>query len=305
MKNQKFKIILYLYLFVIQFDFYSKASILDTTQVNNIVKSKLAIILGATSLTLGASYFYVQNVWWSDNKQSFHFDNGADYLYAKNVDKCAHFMGGLVSAELMNDALNWAGINNKNSYLYAFLLGTTMHAFIEIKDGFAETYGFSIGDLAAGTIGSSIPYLKYKFPTLNALNFKYSYYQHDDFYFKQFKHADWLDDYMNHTYWVTANVGDWLPKNSKAKKIWPNFLCIAAGFGVDNTLNWYNKGVNLAENKGKGNYEYYISLDIDWRKIIPQKNGGQKILARTLNYIKLPFPTLQFGSKTDFYWLFL
>jgi hypothetical protein len=54
-----------------------------------------------------------------------------------------------------------------------------------------------------------------------------------------------------------------------------------------------------------GNYEYYLSLDIDWRKIIPQKTSGQIILARTLNYIKIPLPTLRLGPSADFDWLFL
>jgi hypothetical protein len=277
----------------------------DTSTVKPPNKARLGLILGATGLTLGASYIYVQTAWWSGEKQSFRFDDGADYLYAKNVDKCAHFMGGLVTAEIMHDALKWAGVKENKAYFYSFLLGTTMHTFIELKDGFAKTYGFSIGDLGAGTVGSAIPYLKYKFPKLNALNFKFSYYQHDRFYYNQFKYADWLDDYMNHTYWVTASLNDWLPKGSKAEKIWPDFLCVAGGFGVDNTLNWYYKGVNFAENKGKGEYEYYLSLDIDWRKIIPQKTDGQKILARTLNYIKIPLPTVRLGPTTEFYWFFL
>lgn len=278
---------------------------LADTAVSSINKKRLAIVLGASSLTLAASYIYVQNVWWSENKQSFHLDDGADYKYAINLDKCAHLMGGLISAELTHDALKWTGLNENKAYLYSFVLGTTMHTFIEIKDGFAKTYGFSIGDIAAGTVGSAIPYLKYKFPKLNAFNFKFSYYKHDDYYFQQFSHGDWIDDYMNHTYWLTLSVNDWLPKGSKVEKVWPDFLCLAGGFGVDNTLNWYYKGINEPENKGKGNYEYYLSLDIDWRKIIPQKTDGQKILARTLNYIKIPLPTLRVGPSTEFYWLFL
>lgn len=270
-------------------------------------KKKQALVLGASSLTLGASYIYVQNAWWKNSSKSFHFDEGADYKYAKNLDKCAHVMGGLITAELVHDALKWTGMNDNQSYLYSFLLGTAMHSFIELKDGFAPTYGFSVGDLAAGTFGSAIPYLKYKFPKLKAINYKFSYYQHDRFFYnvKREGKADWIDDYMNQTYWLTLSVNDWLPKGSKAEKLWPDFLCIAGGFGVDNTLNNYYLGYNEDSFKGLGNYEYYLSLDIDWRKIIPQKTGGQIILARTLNYIKIPLPTLRLGPSTDFDWLFL
>ncbi|MCF8428893.1 MAG: YfiM family protein [Bacteroidia bacterium] len=270
-------------------------------------KNKLAIVLGTSTLTLAASYIYVQSVWWSKNDKDFHFDNGPDYLYAKNLDKCGHVMGGLITAELVHDAFKWTGLNDKKAFLYSFFLGTAMHTFIELKDGFAPTYGFSVGDLAAGTFGSSIPYLKYKFPKLKALNYKFSYYQHDRFFYNVPREgqADWIDDYMNHTYWLTLSVNDWLPKGSKVEKIWPDFLCIAGGFGVDNKLNNYYMGLNEKIYKGSGEYEYYVSLDIDWRKIIPQKTSGQIILARTLNYIKIPLPTLRLGPTSEFYWLFL
>jgi hypothetical protein len=198
-------------------------------------------------------------------------------------------------------------MKENKSYFYSFLLGFTMHSFIELKDGFALTYGFSIGDLSAGTFGSAIPLLKYKFKKLDALNFKFSYYQHDTYFFytprASGKH-NWKDDYMNQTFWITASVNDWLPKGSKAEKIWPDFLCIAGGFGVDNTLNNYYLGVNEEKYKGVGNYEYFLSLDIDWRKIIPQKSSGQIMIARTLNYIKIPLPTLRVSPSAQFYWVF-
>lgn len=311
MKQQKIRL---LYSFISCFLLSQTISAQFTQPIDSIQKidqktnsKKLAVVLGASSLTLVASYIYVQNVWWKNNKQTFHFDTGADYKYAKNIDKCAHVMGGLITAEVVHDALKWTGMNDNKAYLYSFILGTTMHSFIELKDGFAPTYGFSVGDLAAGTLGSAIPYLKYKFPKLQALNYKFSYYQHDRYFYDVPREgkADWIDDYMNHTYWLTLSVNDWLKKGSKLEKVWPDFLCISGGFGVDNTLNNYYLGLNEEQYKGIGNYEYYVSLDIDWRKIIPQKTSGQIILARTLNYVKIPMPTLRLGPTTQFYWLFL
>jgi hypothetical protein len=275
----------------------------DTT-TSTIKPARLGLILGATSLTLAGAYVYVNSAWWANQGTSFHFDNGMDYKYAKNVDKAGHFMGGQVCAELFQESLKWAGVKEERSYLYAFLLGTTVQVFVEMKDGYAPTYGFSVGDIAAGSVGSLMPYLKYKIPVLAPLSFKVSYYKHDDYYYKLFPHADGIDDYMNQTYWVSASVNDWLPKGSNAEKWWPDFLCIAGGWGVDNTLDKYYTGVNLDKNKGYGNYEYYLSVDIDWKKIIPQRTGGQRILAKTLNYVKLPLPTLQLGPNVKYYWAF-
>lgn len=311
MKQQKLRL---LNSFILSFFFSQTISAQYVQPIDSFQKTdtkinpkRLAVVLGASALTLGASYLYVQNVWWKDNVQNFHFDNGPDYKYAKNIDKCAHVMGGLITAEVVHDALKWTGMKDNNAYLYSFVLGTAMHSFIELKDGFAPTYGFSVGDLAAGTFGSAIPYLKYKFPKLQALNYKFSYYQHDRYFYDVPRDgkADWIDDYMNHTYWLTLSLNDWLKKGSKLERVWPDFLCIAGGFGVDNTLNNYYLGVNEDKYKGIGNYEYFVSLDIDWRKIIPQKTGGQIILARTLNYIKIPMPTLRLGPTTQFHWLFL
>ena len=45
-------------------------------------------IIGAAAGT----YYYLENTWWKDQSKEFHFDNGADLLYAKNIDKAGHFM---------------------------------------------------------------------------------------------------------------------------------------------------------------------------------------------------------------------
>ena len=43
-----------------------------------------------------ATKHYLENTWWKDQSQNFHFDNGADLRYALNVDKAGHFIGGLI-----------------------------------------------------------------------------------------------------------------------------------------------------------------------------------------------------------------
>lgn len=254
---------------------------------------------------LAASYIYVQNVWWADQKTSFHIDHDMDYRYAKNMDKVGHFIGGSMSAELFKAGFYWAGMNAKSSYLYAGALGSLMQGIIELKDGFAPTYGFSVGDVVAGSAGSFLPYLKYSFPKLHSFQIKLSYYVHDTYYFDVYPYGDRLDDYMNQTYWLSLTVDQWLPRGSRVERIWPDWLCVVGGFGVDNTLNMYYTGVNLEENKGKGNYEYYLSIDIDWRKIIKPRSNFNKALADALNYIKLPLPTLRLAPTLEGHWMFL
>jgi hypothetical protein len=280
-------------------------SIAKVTRPLRVHPERLAAMGGTAVVGLISSYVYVNNAWWAGEKTSFHIDHDMDYRYAMNLDKGAHFIGGVMEAELYKAGFYWSGLNAAQSCLYAFALGTLLQTFVEIKDGYAPSYGFSIGDVSAGAAGSLIPYIKYKFPKLHALNIKLSYYRHDDYYFKIFPHADIIDDYMNQTYWLALTVNDWLPKGSKAEKIWPDFLCIVGGWGVDETLDLYYTGKNLDENKGKGNYEFYISLDIDWRKVIPQTSHFKKALSSSLNYVKLPFPALRVSPSAKYYWGFL
>jgi hypothetical protein len=246
----------------------------------------------------------VQTVWWKEQSTSFHVDHYADYKYAKNMDKAAHFIGGVMSAQFFKSGFYWSGMKPVPAYLYAGALGSTMQIIIELKDGFAPTYGFSVGDVVAGSVGSFIPLLKYRFPKSHAVNIKLSYYRHHDYYYQVNYNANIIDDYMNQTYWVALSLNDWLPKGSQAEKIWPDFLTIVGGWGVDETLNRYYSGVSLAENKGEGRYEYFLSVDIDWRKIIPQNRNLAKALSDALNYIKMPLPTLRISPTVQGHWAY-
>lgn len=265
---------------------------------------RVGLVAGTSSGALVGVYIYMQNVWWSNQHNKFTIDHDQDYKYAKNMDKMGHFIGGSVTAELFGEAFQWAGMKKSNSYLYGGLIGVAIQGVIEIKDGFAPTYGYSFGDLAAGSAGSFLPLLQYHVPAANAFRIKLSYYKHDDYYYKVYPYANVIDDYANQTYWLSCSVNDLLPKGSKAEKIWPDFLTIAGGWGVDETLNLYNTGVNSYANKGRGHYEYYLSVDIDWRKIIKQNTLFKRSVTYALNYIKLPLPTVRIGPSVQYHWAF-
>lgn len=277
----------------------------DTAAKSSKVNSKRVVIVAASgSLALAAAYVYMQHAWWSEQSTTFKFDDGADLLYAKNMDKVGHFIGGNVTAELFGEAFQWAGVKKSKSYLYGGLMGVFVQSAIEIKDGFAPTYGYSIGDLAAGSAGSFLPMLQYHVPAAKAFRIKVSYYRHNNYYYDVYPYANIIDDYANQTYWLSVSVNDLLPKGSKAERIWPDFLTLVGGWGVDHTLNGYHTGVNLYENRGRGKYEYYVSVDVDWRKIIKQNTLFNRSVTYALNYIKLPLPTLRLGPQMQYHWAF-
>ena len=87
MKFKSLSILFFSTLFV----FSTNASILDSVKTN---KKRVAIVSGSLGLYFAASYLYVQNAWWDDISEEFHYDPGNDLVYALNVDKAAHFFVG-------------------------------------------------------------------------------------------------------------------------------------------------------------------------------------------------------------------
>ena len=108
----------------------------------------------------GASFYYVQNTWWSDVTNDFHFDPGNDLVYALNVDKAAHFFGGVYSSDLFSSSYRWAGVDYTRSLWYGACFGTGIQLAIELKDAYAPYWGFSKWDFAIGSAGSFWPVLQ-------------------------------------------------------------------------------------------------------------------------------------------------
>ena len=272
----------------------------DTIKLN---KNKLLIAGSTITLSLASTYYYIENSWWADNKTSFHFDDGADLIYAKNVDKLGHFMGGLFATDVFKSSMLWSGINKKKSLLYGAIVGTSLQLAIEIKDAYAPYWGFSYLDLATGAAGAFYPFFQHNYKFFENINFKFSYYKWTDKYIqlekqrgKQITSINWNDDYPNQTYWMTINL-----QNIYYNYFFPEWLNIAVGFGLDDSQY-------LTENSQKrgGRNEWYIALDYDIRKIFKKWNTPvAKKIKHWLNYIHLPAPTLRISPKVSFYPLFL
>ncbi len=179
-------------------------------QNDSLILNKKRLFIAGTSIVgaLGASYWHVQNSWWTDQKGSFHFDNGADLRYALNVDKMGHFMGGLQAADIFSSSMKWTGMNEKKALWYGAAFGSGLQLAIEIKDAYAPYWGFSKWDLALGAAGAAWPVLQYNNDYFKGVNFKFSYYKRSDIYWeldrqrsKETNQYAWHDDYPNQTYW--------------------------------------------------------------------------------------------------------
>ena len=272
----------------------------DTSKVN---KKRVFIVGSSLGATLGASYWYIQNSWWSEKQIPFHFDNGADLTYALNVDKVGHFMGGLEAADIFSSSMKWAGMNEKQSLWYGAAFGSGLQLAIEMKDAYAPYWGFSKWDLALGSTGALWPVAQYYNDDLKAINFKFSYYKRSNIYWdldkqrgKETNKYAWQDDYPNQTYWITFDVNHFTESCC-----WPDWLNVAVGFGIDDSQY-------LDENftKTGGENEWYIAFDYDIPKMLKKWDSptGKKV-KHWLNYIHLPAPTIRISPKLEFYPLFL
>ena len=262
-------------------------------------RNRALIVTGSTALAAGGLYTYLQKTWWADGTTDFHFDNGRDWRYSNNLDKMGHFMGGMMAADLYYDVFRWMDMDNQKAAWWAFGMGTAMHLAIEVKDGYATDWGFSVPDIVAGSIGSLMPLLRLKSEFFRHTDFKFSYWRRSDKYFQatgkepQFN----IDDYINQTYWMTVNM----KYMTGGKAEWmPDWLGLSVGWGIE-AESW---NTNPADPGTGGKPEFYLSPDIDLVRLFKPKKPFWKFTLQKLNYLKFPMPTLQLTQKVKLWPVF-
>ena len=110
---------------------------------DSIKKGKVILVSSSLGVALAGSYLFIENSWWNEKQRGFHFDNGSDKVYALNVDKAGHFIGGLQAADIFSSSMQWAGMGKKQSLWYGAAFGSGLQLAIEMKDAYAPYWGFS------------------------------------------------------------------------------------------------------------------------------------------------------------------
>jgi hypothetical protein len=269
-------------------------------QRDSISYGRLAVVSAGAVSVLGGSYAYIQNSWWNEKAVAFHFDDGSDLRYAKNIDKGGHFMGGALVSEMFQSSLQWSGVREKNAYWYGAAMGSFVQAAIEMKDAYAPYWGFSLWDFGAGSVGALVPLGKRYWKPMQKIETKMSYYKRSNHYWDlgtaqkpyapPHPHA-YQDDYINQTYWLS-----YFPLREK------NFpIGISVGVGLDDT-----QYLNEKNTKVGGQNEWYVALDYDWEQLLQSWDSrSAKKLKKWLQYIKLPAPTIRVSPELEFYPFFM
>ena len=236
----------------------------------------------------GATYLYLDRVWWSENNNQFSFSSSNDFVYARNLDKVGHFYGGYFASELFNNAFLWA--DSEKPLKLALRNSIIIQSIIELKDAYSPNYGFSIYDLLSGAAGSYFHYIKNKSNKLNYIDIKFSYFKRSDKYWQLEKERgklasnyEFFNDYVNQTYWLTCKLNKILDF-----EFFKNFN-LAIGTGLDDSQFLNNSSID------GGSREYYISLDYNLKHIFRKSNNKfVKNIIYYIDYFKLPSPTIRF-----------
>ncbi len=261
----------------------------DSIPVRRSFKTPASSLAIAGMVTTG-SYVILNQIWYKDyEKQSFHFFN--DLNEWNGMDKAGHMTSSYVLSERMEPffkRFNWG----EKSSIVAATFGFTYTSTLEILDAYSEGWGFSVTDLGANFLGSSLYLAQEKLLENQRLRLKWSF-QKSGLAFGNPEllgeglAEQMLKDYNGQTYWASFSLFSPTKKNRL-----PKWLAISGGYGINNFIRARPEQVS-----GLDPYsEFYFSLDVDWSKI-PVRNKHVKNILSVLNIIKLPFPTLQLDKK--------
>lgn len=265
--------------------FFQKSDTVNHKRIKSVYRTEaIAATIGLVGLN---------QLWYADYpKSNFHFINdNKDWM---QMDKFGHFMSSYYIGKLGMSALDWAGAPKKQQLLYGATLGFAFLTAVEVFDGYSAEWGASSGDIIANASGTAFLIGQELLWNEQRISVKFSFHR------TQFAPLrpntlgsnlgeEILKDYNGQTYWLSANVWSF---NKKSK--FPKWLNIAFGIGAEGMV--YSKYQNQDPSLQPPFRQFYAGLDIDLTKI-KTKSKFLKGLFNTLNFIKIPAPTLEFTSK--------
>jgi len=199
-------------------------------------------------------------------------------------------------------------------------VGMGLQLTIEVMDGFSEKWGFSLPDVGFNTLGVSLFAAQELLwqeqrlvPKISATPVHYSTAplvsvdgsqvsslaeRARDLYGSSYLES-FLKDYNAQTYWLSVNLASFMQE----QPVWlPRWLNVAVGYGAGNMFGGYEnrwpEGAPefiLSEAIYPRYQQYYLSLDVDLRKIPAKKRWVRGILG-VLNFVKIPAPALEINS---------
>jgi uncharacterized protein YfiM (DUF2279 family) len=269
-----------------------------------------------TTVVVGESVGYVgvmiglNEMWYKDYpRSSFHgFNDNAEWM---QMDKFGHantaYYVGLAGIEV----LRWSGVKDKRAIWFGGTLGLMFLTSLEVYDGFSEEWGASTGDVVSNIAGTGLLIGQELAWKEQRIRMKFSahgsdYAQHRPNVLGSTPSERMFKDYNGQTNWLSMNPSMFLPAESK----FPKWLNIAVGYGAEGML--FGDDAAAADCELTASIcalhdpyrQFYLSFDVDLSRL-PVKSGFLRLLLKTVNFIKIPAPTLEFnrdGMKGYFFY---
>ena len=282
-----------------QKDFFQPSVTYNPVRIRGVVIGEAAL---GSAVTIGLNF-----LWYRKFPHSrFHFFNdNAEWL---NMDKMGHATTAYNIATIQSDIMRWGGIKPGVSALIGVLTSLGFMTMIEVMDGHSEKWGFSKGDMVANIAGV----LLYEGQELlwgqQRISLKYSY--HETLFANYYPEElganlvqRMLKDYNGQTYWLSFNIGSFLP----ARSGFPNWLNLSAGYGAEGMIGAVN---NPSEINGRKIPEFrryrqfYLSLDTDLYRINEVSPFANTLLKLNRTF-KMIAPTLEWNQLKGLQWRWL
>ncbi len=250
---------------------------------------RLALVGGALLGSMVTIHLYQQNGWWKDNRAPFHFQE--DLTYGLGVDKVGHFYGGYLMGYTIQKFLQWSNVSERSAVWIGATGGLLFQTYVEVEDGFS-TWGFDRVDFATDVGGAAWLVGRHYIPILQNFELKLSYHSSSllgttgGSGFRGQQHLV-IDDYEGQTFWMSVKVNNLLPEEMKS--YWPDFLCLAVGYGARDIA-----GANPHR-------VFFLAPDLDMTKVIPSNTSFLKTLGEVLNFIHMPMPAVQISPNAIWY----
>lgn len=285
------KIILMTWLLL--FSFTIKAT--DTLPPIN--KKILATAIVTQATLYAGEMVFLNYIWYRDrDRVPFHFyDDSKGYL---QIDKFGHSLGAFIGSDICYHWLRKAGVSKNKALIFGGPMGLILQTPIEVFDGLNEGWGFSWYDMMANAAGSAFFVGQEILFDDQIVNFKFSFspspYAKDanGMLGDSFRESLMLD-YNGHSYWLSTELNNLLPQSRL-----PKWLDISFGYSAngmygefENKETWNGQALPEAIRYR----QFLVSLDIDWRSI-KTDSYFLKQLFYVLNYIKIPFPALEYNT---------
>jgi uncharacterized protein YfiM (DUF2279 family) len=278
----------------------------DTLSVK-LNKPMLATAIATQAVLYTGGISYLSFVWYKDHERvPFHYYNdNAGYL---QMDKFGHAYASYFESYVCYHWLRKAGVSKNKALLYGGTMGLVLQTPIEIFDGMYEGWGFSWGDMAANAAGSALLIGQELLFDEQVIRHKFSfsksaYFDQANGYLGNTLLESFFYDYNSHTHWFSVNANRFIMKNSL-----PPWINISVGYSANGMFGefenrQYYRGVRLPE--VDRTRQFLLSLDVDWEKI-PTSSPFLKTLFKGMNFIKIPFPTIEVDSKGQLrgYWFY-